>query len=634
MPREPVQKKSFQQGLEDLKERMKEKRNKRLARAAAPSIGRSNLNKSGGSGTTHTILKSVQMNNKALALALQAEKLKVRQASMVILQLKRDQQAMLAQLLLLRKRVEEQQALAADASEADPEDMLGETQIHQMSPWKPVVHKSEENIVGEPSPVCADPEKDQQFCDRVAALPSTVTVRRRHTDRTTRRTSERLREPTPITDGDPAGAVKPNPVHGDSKSQNQMLAEPEAADLSGTVEVHPSPKPAPPRKKPQQCTRKQTQQQARSRPEPASQKPDRGRKPERSQSKKPWENPKPRARSKSRDRSATRAKASAPAPKQSNKLNTTLGCNDTFDFDCEETIHVMPFKAKAEDSQPATPIGEESQTEEDSARSEQNKNSATSSSESEDSLYVPKKTNKRWISPQKSTGIPTRRGRSSQVIREKGNVSQIQKIPIYMDEESGSKGAESGEDKDPRHFSPDSTHNSARLDQENPQRHGGQVAGDLLPVSPLVEAEMRMDGVLSGLGENPCEDILSSQTPQKVKTGRKRGVGGRKGGQGFSLCDVTNMSPTAYLDFPCGGERLSARCSTPVSDHKRRRTTLNYKEPSLNGKLRRGDKFTDLQFLCSPIFKQKSSRNAVQKSNSRSSQRSFQKYNESLVGCG
>lgn len=59
----------------------------------------------------------VQMNNKVLAVALQDEKEKVRQANAVILQLKREQQALFLHLLLLKRKLKEQEALQANASE-------------------------------------------------------------------------------------------------------------------------------------------------------------------------------------------------------------------------------------------------------------------------------------------------------------------------------------------------------------------------------------------------------------------------------------------------------------------------------------------------------------------------------------
>ncbi|KAI3358560.1 hypothetical protein L3Q82_014980, partial [Scortum barcoo] len=569
MVKERVQKKSFQQSLEDIKERMKEKRNKRLANASAPR-GRSRMiHKSSGTNSTHTILKGVQQNNKALAVALQAEKEKTRQANAVILQLKREQQALFLHLLLLKKKLKEQEALVLSSSQTKPSN--------------------------------------------------TTVGLRHHVDSASRkRTSQNLDEPT-VCKASPICAVTEIQIH-HSKEQNQIWLIPLTLR---SFQHSTTPEPERPKKANlQRPSRKQAQQQPRTKPEPAARKPERGRKPERAPLKKPWENPKPRARSKSRDRSATRAKTAPPS--QGNKLNTSLGFNDTFDFDCEETVHVTPFRAKAEDNQPATPISEEksgqAQSEASPVVSKQADCSSSSlSSESEDSLYVPRKTRRRHNSPEKTKVITTRRGRPSKVVRRKENIPPKQEISVFRDEESNPKAAEPEREKAPLHHSPDfsfpNSPDPERLGQENHlESGGGAIEKDCLPaVSPLVEAEMmRIDSVLSNFGDSSSEapPLLPHQTPHRVKTCKKRGLGVRTAGRGLSLCDVTNMSPAAYRKFSCGGSRPSdARCSTPVPARKRRCTmAVDYKEPTLNAKLRRGDKFTDLQFLRSPIFKQKASR--------------------------
>lgn len=63
--------------------------------------------------TSHTIQKGLQVNNKALAEALQAEKENVRQAKAVILQLQQQQHVLLQHVLLLRRRLKEQEACRA-----------------------------------------------------------------------------------------------------------------------------------------------------------------------------------------------------------------------------------------------------------------------------------------------------------------------------------------------------------------------------------------------------------------------------------------------------------------------------------------------------------------------------------------
>ncbi|NXH01134.1 SGO1 protein, partial [Loxia leucoptera] len=71
------------------------------------------------------------------------------------------------------------------------------------------------------------------------------------------------------------------------------------------------------------------------------------------------------------------------------------------------------------------------------------------------------------------------------------------------------------------------------------------------------------------------------------------------------LCDVTN---TAAVLPSSGDAEIVPEGEEPQSPKRKRRScavTVNYKEPSIVGKLRRGDPFTDTKFLCSPIFKLK-----------------------------
>ncbi|XP_064559396.1 shugoshin 1 [Zonotrichia leucophrys gambelii] len=71
------------------------------------------------------------------------------------------------------------------------------------------------------------------------------------------------------------------------------------------------------------------------------------------------------------------------------------------------------------------------------------------------------------------------------------------------------------------------------------------------------------------------------------------------------LCDVTN---TAAALPSTGDAEIVPEGEGPQSPKRKRRScsvTVNYKEPSIVAKLRRGDPFTDTKFLCSPIFKLK-----------------------------
>uniref|UniRef100_A0A8C0H5H9 Shugoshin 1 n=1 Tax=Chelonoidis abingdonii TaxID=106734 RepID=A0A8C0H5H9_CHEAB len=95
------------------------------------------------------------------------------------------------------------------------------------------------------------------------------------------------------------------------------------------------------------------------------------------------------------------------------------------------------------------------------------------------------------------------------------------------------------------------------------------------------------------------------------------------------LCDVTNISSLSGTKSRISHPFLSIDEKPGIPSHKRRCTiNVNYKEPSISRKLRRGDPFTDMCFLNSPIFKQKKDpkHSSVKKE-------SLSKYNEAFVGC-
>ncbi|KAI4891195.1 hypothetical protein NFI96_026057, partial [Prochilodus magdalenae] len=674
-----VQKKSFQQSLDDIKEKMKEKRNQRLASASAANRGLSKLKNKNAASVKPFVLKSVQVNNKALALALQAEREKVRQAQGVILQMKRERQALIFHLLMLKRALKEAGAVrsAQMSSSEEPKLILPEPTSPGPVAQAETVPQEEELYPADPITGTCSSEPDmvpKGLVDGRTPLPATIGTRRR---RDGRKRSERLRrrsslfdpasigvsvteevEPPPsdtaagLGDQNPERSLKTNTVERElTVEKNPSTADQESlpvsmtdgsragldSETSGLADVqHSTPEP-PQRNASRQAKKKPAQPATRSKPE-------RGRKLDRAPLKKPWESTKTRARSKSRDRSHSRARA---APTPCDRLNSSLGGNDTFDFDCEEAVHITPFRAgskasenQAEEALPS-PIAHPRPVD---VKMESSPSEAEE--EADDSLYVPERKSKRACSP------PPRRARSkrrSTQRREKEPASSKQNrtapqrtgdldLPPSVSETSKA----CVEPSDDALLTQTGLHLPQFLDtdldfpespvclpSENsklaPVQEGSEAPPTEMEQAPselvthVGEAGFVMDSPFFELTNYPSRSSEQENAVPVVDKSRRR-----KGGLvvrsclGLGLSDVTNLSPAVYQ------KPLPGRDSTPGLARKRRCTsTVNYKEPSISSKLRRGDKFTDTQFLRSPIFKQKA----------RHSLKAMEKYNESFVGC-
>ncbi|NXS40839.1 SGO1 protein, partial [Balaeniceps rex] len=95
---------------------------------------------------------------------------------------------------------------------------------------------------------------------------------------------------------------------------------------------------------------------------------------------------------------------------------------------------------------------------------------------------------------------------------------------------------------------------------------------------------------------------ISKETYKKTLTA----CHGRK-----ALQDLTNTSIHSPNSLPKSSKTLEENSAAPT---RRGRAAICYKEPSLNSKLRRGDQFTDTQFLDSPVYKVKNKRSFKSKS--------------------
>ncbi len=275
--------------------------------------------------------------------------------------------------------------------------------------------------------------------DRQVSLPPTVGTRRKRRSEVVRRRSSRFDTGTVEKFEtlnvkrketiDNRQEVEPNTPLEEVCHKQEELNEEQAAQKTGpncefNLEISELPAvqhstPEPPKRPTRQPKKKPTQ--ATSRP-----KPERGRKPDRAPLKKPWENPKPRARSKSRDRSQSRVRAALPP---ADHLNSSLGGNDTFDFDCEEAIHLTPFRAGTKAVEKPSPDAPDKEDEvlPSPVAMETDNGLSEDEQDADDSLYVPKKRYRRaWSPPPRRARSKRRSAQEASQNRGKENTSQKQ----------------------------------------------------------------------------------------------------------------------------------------------------------------------------------------------------------------
>ncbi|GAB1301185.1 Shugoshin 1 [Apodemus speciosus] len=380
MAKERCQKRSFQDTLEDIKKRMKEKRNKNLAEIrnrrsfiVAPSQVPTN---------TSTLLKYYQDNNRLLVLALENEKSKVREAQDIILQLRRECYNLTCQLYSLKKKLTSQQSEeTAQNWKGCPSEVISSIDnttrelsvktLQQTALEEPDCPYQTTVPYNKPS-ATATPEK--QGCDfdsgKVEStnevLPRTVSLRR-----------HLQKDFSNISHSTALEECKASPRAGQSlevkrsrcrdltitlhrlenvernvclwnKDQiNLCCSLTNPAKITKTQEVILSSKPEQIESKHKRAYKRRAEQRAKQRCKP---------------------------------KSSLRSKSKKSKAKQPPTMNGCIGSSDAYDFNLKESVHHTPFPQKMSNG---------SNRETNSSSSEVNAPECSSSDDDSDDLYLP-----------------------------------------------------------------------------------------------------------------------------------------------------------------------------------------------------------------------------------------------------
>ncbi|XP_075561591.1 shugoshin 1 isoform X2 [Pelecanus crispus] len=573
-------KKPFKDSLGDIKERMKEKRNQKWMR-----LGKiSQLSTVKGKIATNSSMqmKSIQANNRALAQALQEEKLKLRDAQATILHLRQEYQDLKVQMFDLQRNLRFEQAQGHDENRLSAlNEIISKVSqnlldsIDLLSPAKNLcsigvnqgvlssVLENSSSVVGQirsvgllrcadgddqvlPSGMEANSDRNElahsvsEICeesDNAISLIKIVPDKGRTSDFHLDNIGSELENVSSSGD-DGFGNVLPKSVSTRrrySKMRNHdelctgVLDHSEATDsikeLSKWDEIRLE-------ESLEKCTveniNSDISQLNENKRECKSREGSQVRKEKHRKGKLEW--PKSTSRQRPKKRKVKEA--------SKEKLDFLGGSSDAYDFHFEESVHVTPFRQnKVNDTDTGV-------DDEDDLSEKNTTESSDVEEDSDDSLYEPYKSKS----------------------KKRNSVDKKDTSPVHARRRS-----------------------KRCLAQREQELHN----------------------------EKETESNKSSDKSIRQPSEPSRG----------HLCDVTN---TASLLPSTGSATIVPEGELPRSPKRKRSCTLtvSYKEPSIAGKLRRGDPFTDTNFLNSPIFKQK--KDAKPRSHKKES---LSKYNEKFVGC-
>ncbi|XP_062984387.1 shugoshin 1 isoform X2 [Elgaria multicarinata webbii] len=650
MAREKCLKKSFKDSLEDIKERMKEKRNQKWAK-----LGKSNqvLTVKGKiADNSSAQLKSFQANNQALALALEEEKHKMKEAQDIILHLKKEYQCLKFQMFALQRKLESQQGkehvetrlvalkkiiskvvqdllsatnllgpakdnqilcasdiakgVSSSLKNQDSEALLRHALAMDVSKQDNILRtKMQGNMDKNYLDFLSDPQlsientspaitsqadtarqasscEDYQDCettnisskeeDRHAdnSLSKNVSTRRRYLRIKPQNemcfTDDIPRITTPINNL--CQLDKNEPETGLEENNEQSVGQLHVLTDSNTVMAAP----------------KQANFNSIG-----SSKTQKGR-----SQKKKLETMKNLTRTRSKkDRSCSKQQCSKE------KTGTSVGSSDAYDFSFEESVHITPFRQNKEN---------EKNTEKNYVEAE---TSSTSEEDSDDSLYEPY--NKKSKSRKKescATDVSPVHSRP-----------QLKKTVHEQHEKNYVEGTEtsstSEEDSDGSLYEPYNKKSKSRKES---------CATDVSPVHTRPQLKKTVHEQHDKNTEEKNRNTKKSENSLNKKTVTDRACETLQKHR-LLLGDITNLESSSSSQTRFSHPPISTEIED-ISLHKRRCTvSVSYKEPTISGKLRRGDPFTDTGFLNSPIFKEKKSkRSSVKK-------KSLSRYNEAFVGC-